>query len=195
MGMTRWKPADVAMLVDHVAGCLCEYRPVPGAALEDSKLLDVRCIAAYVTPAKAKLIEPGDLKMTRDALCAAQTALSRMAAADGDTDMATHQVWRIGELIRRIDERRPLGPDGKHGTRHTPHCGCEDQVAAPAHGDPSLVRVQVDERQGELVLDCLAEDSCSWEWTTTTYGSDITVAQLLERAQHDNDPRNREPGY
>lgn len=28
-------------------------------------------------------------------------------------------------MIRDIDEQRPLGPDGKHGNRHTPTCGCE----------------------------------------------------------------------
>jgi len=124
--MTRWKPDDVSLQLEHGDDCRCHYQTGFTGGL-DVKLIDARCIAAYLTPANAKLIDPGDLKMTREALCAAQTALTWMAAAAGDTDMATHQVWRIGELIRRIDLRRPLGPDGKHGTLHTPHCGCEDR--------------------------------------------------------------------
>ena len=37
------------------------------------------------------------------------------------------------EVIDLIDQIRPLGPDGKHGDRHTPYCGCEDgPVTIPA---------------------------------------------------------------
>jgi hypothetical protein len=31
----------------------------------------------------------------------------------------------IGRLIRLLDLHRPVGSDGKHGTRHTPTCGCD----------------------------------------------------------------------
>lgn len=33
----------------------------------------------------------------------------------------------IQSLIDVLDEHRPIGNDGKHGNRHTPSCGCEDQ--------------------------------------------------------------------
>jgi hypothetical protein len=123
--MTPWKPDDVSLQLEHVATCQCAYRPVVPGSTEDVKMIDARCIAAYLTPTKAKLIEPADLKMTREALCAAQSALYRVANGM-DVDRLPHWVERINSLIRGIDERRPLGPDGKHDDRHTPHCGCED---------------------------------------------------------------------
>ncbi|WP_238840708.1 hypothetical protein [Prescottella equi] len=30
-------------------------------------------------------------------------------------------------LINVLREHRPIGPDGKHGNRHTSTCGCEDK--------------------------------------------------------------------
>lgn len=65
---------------------------------------------------QAPLIVPSaDLKMLREALCAAQIG------------MVTAVCERIEVLITEIDRHRPLGYDGKHGELHTPTCGCEDK--------------------------------------------------------------------
>lgn len=65
-----------------------------------------------------------DLKMLRETLCTAQGLIVRYASPRhdwrGDSD-------RIQTLINEIDRHRPLGPDGKHGQRHTETCGCEDK--------------------------------------------------------------------
>lgn len=61
------------------------------------------------------------LKMIREALCVAQTAINSHVPQ-------RHRVAEaalIGRIIAEIDRQRPLGSDGKHGDRHTPTCGCE----------------------------------------------------------------------
>lgn len=73
------------------------------------------------------MIEPDDLKMTREALCAAQSALAERARSGVDEDRVTHWSARLQDLIDQIDVARPLGPDGKHGEQHTDVCGCEDR--------------------------------------------------------------------
>lgn len=66
---------------------------------------------------------PADtLKMIRETLCAAQSAINHWPA---DDDRKPGHVARLGRLIDDIDRQRPLGPDGKHGDRHTTTCGCE----------------------------------------------------------------------
>jgi hypothetical protein len=62
-------------------------------------------------------------KMLRETLCVAQT---RIGNADLDQDRKWEHIERLGRLINACDSMRPLGPDGKHGDRHTPTCGCED---------------------------------------------------------------------
>jgi hypothetical protein len=66
---------------------------------------------------------PDSPKMIREALCAAQ-----MHIADGMTSSGRRgeYIARIGRLIDAIDKHRPLGPDGRHGDRHTATCGCRD---------------------------------------------------------------------
>lgn len=59
-------------------------------------------------------------KMLRETLCVAQTHVG----LSGDSRAREH-VERLGRLIDQLDEHRPLGPDGKHGSRHTPTCGCD----------------------------------------------------------------------
>lgn len=68
------------------------------------------------------LIVNADPKALRETLCIAQTwfGLSQR------TDRESHVV-RLQELINECDVHRPLGPDGKHGDRHTDTCGCEDK--------------------------------------------------------------------
>lgn len=34
----------------------------------------------------------------------------------------------VDVLVNMIDVHRPLGTDGKHGSLHTPTCGCADRV-------------------------------------------------------------------
>lgn len=61
-------------------------------------------------------------KMVREALCVAEHAVNRHV-----TEINQHGAPEVlAALIRECDRHRPLGPDGKHGQRHTPTCGCED---------------------------------------------------------------------
>lgn len=62
------------------------------------------------------------LKMLRETLCVAQTAIG--VQFDESTRAPGH-IDRLGRIIEEIDRQRPLGPDGKHGDRHTATCGCE----------------------------------------------------------------------
>lgn len=61
-------------------------------------------------------------KMLRETLCLAQCAISTMF----ENDTSRH-LKALQELIDECDSHRPLGPDGKHGNRHTQTCGCEDK--------------------------------------------------------------------
>lgn len=71
------------------------------------------------------LNDPKDsLKMIRETLCVAQSAIG--LAEVGGTQKTDH-IDRVQRIIAEIDRQRPLGPDGKHGNRHTPFCGCEDK--------------------------------------------------------------------
>jgi hypothetical protein len=58
------------------------------------------------------------LKMLREALCREQVRYDQWPA---DVQV------EVDILMRLIDQFRPLGPDGKHGIRHTDNCGCEDK--------------------------------------------------------------------
>lgn len=73
------------------------------------------------------LIPVSSPKMTREALCLAQATLADRIRAGVDVDRARYAGDRIQSLIDQIDVHRPLGPDGKHGSRHTATCGCEDK--------------------------------------------------------------------
>lgn len=64
------------------------------------------------------------LKMLRETFCIAQTAIQHRPF---DESRRPEHVARLARLIDDIDRQRPLGPDGKHGNRHTQTCGCEDQ--------------------------------------------------------------------
>lgn len=61
-----------------------------------------------------------DLKMMRETLCVAQTALTRMPFR------VTEHMRRLQRIINEIDSQRPLEPAGTHGKLHTASCGCED---------------------------------------------------------------------
>jgi len=66
---------------------------------------------------------PDSPKMLRETLCVAQ---SRIGNCDLDPGRKAEHIARLGRLIAECDRHRPLGPDGKHGERHTPNCGCDD---------------------------------------------------------------------
>lgn len=60
-------------------------------------------------------------KMIRETLCVAQSLVGQYT---GSYRKQEH-MDRLQLLIDECDRHRPLGPDGKHGDRHTPTCGCE----------------------------------------------------------------------
>lgn len=71
----------------------------------------------------AALVVPDSPKMLRETLCVAQ---ARIGNSPLDADRREEHMSRLGRLIAECDRHRPLGPDGKHGDRHTPTCGCDD---------------------------------------------------------------------
>lgn len=64
-----------------------------------------------------------DPKMLRETLCVAQNVIGNSMPAAARRD---EHIERLGRLIRECDRHRPIGPNGKHGNRHTPTCGCDD---------------------------------------------------------------------
>lgn len=70
----------------------------------------------------APLVAGKELKGLRENLSAVQNVVL-------NSNLPHHKKWELSgpltQLIQRIDFLRPLGPDGKHGNRHTPTCGCE----------------------------------------------------------------------
>lgn len=69
------------------------------------------------------MIDVGDPKMAREMLCRAQNALIHYKGGFSESEIA-----RLGKMIDQIDVLRPLGPDGKHGNRHTDNCGCDGEI-------------------------------------------------------------------
>lgn len=67
----------------------------------------------------------GSIKMLRETLCIAQTEI-----AQSSTNWSQDHGRRLQQLIDELDKHRPLGPDGKHGDRHTATCGCADKAAS-----------------------------------------------------------------
>lgn len=79
------------------------------------------------------LAVPDSPKLVRETLCVAQSCI-----AESGHDRVGEHVARLQRLIDECDRLRPLGPDGKHGDRHTDSCGCED-VQMPVTADQSIV--------------------------------------------------------
>ncbi len=78
----------------------------------------------------ADLSVPDSVKMLRETFCVAQT----LVGLSGDARAQEH-VDRLQRLVDDCDRQRPLGPDGKHGDRHTATCGCEDAPMDDLHED------------------------------------------------------------
>jgi hypothetical protein len=70
------------------------------------------------------VVPPDGVKMLRETLCVAQSRILNSPVDAGDR---LGHSRRLGWLINECDRHRPLGPDGKHGDRHTETCGCEDK--------------------------------------------------------------------
>lgn len=65
-------------------------------------------------------------KAIRETLAFAQTLCTTEAAAAREYTAPTlAHVRLLQRMMDECDRHRPLGPDGKHGNRHTPTCGCE----------------------------------------------------------------------
>ena len=69
-------------------------------------------------------VVPDSPKMLKETLCVAQ---SRIGNSDYDDGRKQEHIERLQRLIDECDYHRPVGPNGKHGNRHTSTCGCEDK--------------------------------------------------------------------
>lgn len=72
---------------------------------------------------------PKDPKSLRETLCTAQSTIAN--ALHIMPDLKQRHVTILQMLIDECDRHRPLGPDGKHGNRHTDTCGCSDKPTYP----------------------------------------------------------------
>lgn len=90
---------------------------------EDVDRVNDELLPAELLPTPNMILTTDSLKMVRETLCVAQTGVTE-----------AHRD-RLQRLIDDIDRQRPLGPDGKHGDRHTKFCGCESMSSEHhAHG-------------------------------------------------------------
>jgi hypothetical protein len=76
-----------------------------------------------MTSTVTRLNVPDGPKMLRETLCVAQ---ARIGNSPYDEGRKREHIYRLQRLIDECDRHRPIGPDGKHGSRHTPTCGCDD---------------------------------------------------------------------
>jgi hypothetical protein len=97
------------------------------------------------------VVQAADLKRLREALAQSEPHI-----------VGTIRRGVLASLIDEIDRNRPLGPDGTHGDRHTPTCGCEDKkvVATSDDFDPPLSRRQAEQVQ-EVINESLRRDRAS----------------------------------
>jgi hypothetical protein len=71
-----------------------------------------------------KLELEDSLKMLRETLCVAATAIGHVYPTSARTP---EHIRRIQRCIDEIDRQRPLGSNGKHDNRHTKDCQCLDK--------------------------------------------------------------------
>ena len=110
-------------------------------AIRYPKVLTGKVGARLIEQDQARADEPGDglhamldidalggAKHLRETMCVAQGAVLREAANIAAADGRNVYADTIQAIIDVCDQHRPLGPDGKHGTRRcTPTCGCIDK--------------------------------------------------------------------
>lgn len=99
------------------AVCLMEHRRVVRKMNQDFAALTPR----LKTEGMYELMQSP--KLLRETLCVAQACIGSEL---GSYSTSAHH-WRLQALINQIDVFRPIGPDGKHGSRHTDWCGCDDK--------------------------------------------------------------------
>jgi hypothetical protein len=63
-------------------------------------------------------------KSLLEALCVAESAIIRSPTS---AEYKALFLPAIRQLMDECERMRPVGPDGKHGNRHTDECGCEDK--------------------------------------------------------------------
>lgn len=70
---------------------------------------------------------PVSPKSLKETMCVVEHALNELERQhpgyDAGGTIESHRI-KIREVIAECDRKRPTGPDGKHGNRHTPECGC-----------------------------------------------------------------------
>lgn len=137
-------PADaVAKLLAQFGAQQVEVRPIPDVRIDDRPerhgftlsrrhLSDLASDAALPADEGLTLHVQSDPKMLRETLCLAQAALNVWPSDEG---RRPSHIARLQRLIDECDRHRPLGPDGKHGHRHTLICGC-DQITTGEDDEP-----------------------------------------------------------
>lgn len=87
---------------------------------DENRARAAAAVQAYAPPGTwiMRITDDGP-KMLRETLCLAQAAIIAVSQAP------QHHLDSLQRLIAECDRHRPLGPDGKHGNRHTPTCGCD----------------------------------------------------------------------
>lgn len=127
---------------------------------------------------------PDDPKMLRETLCVAAGVIGR-APDDG---RKREHVDRLQRLINECDRHRPTGPNGKHGDRHTPTCGCEDVPGSALTAD-ELADAQP-RRPGEKPCSSMScplryahRGPCAPPGPPQQYGAELLL-NLADEAQH-----------
>ena len=80
-------------------------------------------------------VVPVSPKMLLETLCVVAHALNELERQrpgfNAGGRIESHQE-RVRALMDECSRKRPTGPDGKHGSRHTTECGCIDNPLTPA---------------------------------------------------------------
>lgn len=82
---------------------------------------DLADLHTYVIP-----VTPKSLKETLCVVEFAMRELERQRPTYNAGGTLDSHLQRIRLLIDECSRKRPTGSDGKHGSRHTPECGCRD---------------------------------------------------------------------
>ena len=140
MSAREWKPGDRAYIevevedVTRMSGVDTAFVWVQSTRPGLGRSVGVRVPAANLLAspdatrqAKAGSVvhSPASIKSVGEALKYAEAALLNFYHDNGQRSMYA-EILR--ELLADIERQRPTGPDGKHGDRHTPTCGCADRI-------------------------------------------------------------------
>lgn len=91
----------------------------------------------YLTADLHTYVVPVSPKSLLETLCVVEFALQEMGRQrpgyNAGGTVESH-LERVRVLMDESKRKRPTGPDGKHGNRHTRECGC--RVTPPEGGQP-----------------------------------------------------------